>query len=347
MVAIISATPRSGMPMRSSARRRRRAWPSGSTLISTTGLLVIIAGLNPPWAAPRPKSGGRTLREGCCRTIYASPGVLASEKEQRSVDTDHQTRWPARPTSASGSRRDISHHSALVSIRMDSRPCNQAVGVWSGACFAERRPVREPQFPAEQFHALIAPNNAMRLSRIEWLWSSKSVSGSPARPRRVDQEDPPMRIYIIGNDGITLCREPPATVDKGEIAVASREELHAARLSGKRLLALWNALPGVEKQTKVGDREALIDQLWSAIEALPDPDQQSDAKRPSKQQAVIAMLQRPEGATVDEVASTMGWQRHTVRGLFSGTLKKKLGLTLASATEERGRVYRIVAPEQA
>jgi hypothetical protein len=25
--------------------------------------------------------------------------------------------------------------------------------------------------------------------------------------RRVDQEDPPVRIYIIGNDGITLCRE--------------------------------------------------------------------------------------------------------------------------------------------
>ena len=53
------------------------------------------------------------------------------------------------------------------------------------------------------------------------------------------------------------------------------------------------------------------------------------------------------GATVDEIASAMGWQRHTVRGLFSGTLKKKLGLTLASAQEERGRVYRIAAPEQA
>jgi len=156
-----------------------------------------------------------------------------------------------------------------------------------------------------------------------------------------------MRIYIIGNDGITLCREPPATVDKGEIAVSSNEELHAARLSGKRLLALWNALPGIEKRTKVGDRETLIDQLWSAVEALPDPDQQSAAKRPSKQDAVISMLQRPEGATVEEVASAMGWQRHTVRGLFSGTLKKKLRLTLASATEERGRVYRIAAPEQA
>ena len=37
-----------------------------------------------------------------------------------------------------------------------------------------------------------------------------------------------MRIYIIGNDGITLYREAPATVNDGEIAVASNEDLHAA-----------------------------------------------------------------------------------------------------------------------
>jgi hypothetical protein len=164
---------------------------------------------------------------------------------------------------------------------------------------------------------------------------------------RVNQETPPMRIYIIGNDGITLCREAPATVNEGEIAVASNEDLHAAPLSGKRLLALWNALPGVEKRRKVGDREALIDQLWSAIEVLPEPEPPSDAKRSSKQDAVIAMLRRPEGATVDEVAHATGWQRHTVRGVFSGTLKKKLGLVLASAKEERGRVYRIAEPASA
>src|SRR5271168_5242102 len=107
-----------------------------------------------------------------------------------------------------------------------------------------------------------------------------------------------MRIYIIGNDGITLCGEPPAAVNEGEIVVASNEELHAARLSGKRLLALWNALPDVEKRSKVGERDALIDRLWSAIEALPEPEPPSDPKRPSKQDAVIAMLRRPEGATV-------------------------------------------------
>src|SRR5215471_5482937 len=123
-----------------------------------------------------------------------------------------------------------------------------------------------------------------------------------------------MRVYIIGNDGIRLSREAPATVNEGEIAVASNEELLAAPLSGKRLLALWNALPGVEKRRKLGDR--LIDQLWSAIEELPDPDPQPDAKMTSKQDAVIAMLRRAKGATVDEVARATGWQRHTVRGVL-------------------------------
>jgi len=75
---------------------------------------------------------------------------------------------------------------------------------------------------------------------------------------------------------------------------------------------LWNALPGVDKRLKVGDRNALIDELWWAIERLPDPEPRADRKRPSKQDVVIAMLRQPEGATVDEVVSVTGWQRHTV-----------------------------------
>ena len=46
-----------------------------------------------------------------------------------------------------------------------------------------------------------------------------------------------MRIYIIGNDGITLCRETPAALNEGEIVVASNEELHAAVL---RLSSYWH-----------------------------------------------------------------------------------------------------------
>ena len=45
-----------------------------------------------------------------------------------------------------------------------------------------------------------------------------------------------MRIYIISNDGIALCREAPAALNDGEIVVTSKDELHATPLNGKRLL---------------------------------------------------------------------------------------------------------------
>ena len=65
------------------------------------------------------------------------------------------------------------------------------------------------------------------------LVGEESVSGvTRGSGRGITQENPPMRIYIIGNDGITLCREASATVNDGEIAVASNEELHAAPVSG-------------------------------------------------------------------------------------------------------------------
>ena len=146
-----------------------------------------------------------------------------------------------------------------------------------------------------------------------------------------------MRAYIINPDDLITVRKGPVEPRENEIGIASVEELHAARLCGKRLLALWNGLPGAERLTKLGDRAALIGRLWTAMETLPD----QQPARASKQNDVIAMLRRPEGATVDEVRTATGWQPHTVRGVFSGALKKKLGLAVVAAKEERGRVYRI------
>ena len=78
--------------------------------------------------------------------------------------------------------------------------------------------------------------------------------------------------------------------------------------------------------------------------AAPEPTAVAATPHQSKQDAVIALLRRPEGVTVAELVTATGWQPHMVRGLFSGTLKKKLGLALSSAQEDRGRVYRIVDP---
>lgn len=62
----------------------------------------------------------------------------------------------------------------------------------------------------------------------------------------------------------------------------------------------------------------------------------------TKQAQVLAMLRRPEGATVDAVQTATGWQAHSVRGFFAGVVRKKLGLTLASEALGDARTYRIV-----
>jgi hypothetical protein len=62
----------------------------------------------------------------------------------------------------------------------------------------------------------------------------------------------------------------------------------------------------------------------------------------TKQAQIIAMLERPEGATIAEIVAATAWQAHSARGLISGVLKKKLGLVIGSTKEDgRGAVYRI------
>jgi len=64
-----------------------------------------------------------------------------------------------------------------------------------------------------------------------------------------------------------------------------------------------------------------------------------------KQALLIAMLRRPDGATMEEILAATQWLAHTARGAISGVMKKKLGLVVTSAkTEGCGTVYRIDWP---
>jgi hypothetical protein len=62
----------------------------------------------------------------------------------------------------------------------------------------------------------------------------------------------------------------------------------------------------------------------------------------SKQDHVIQMLRRRSGVTIDEIIAETGWRPHSVRGFFSGLVKKKLKLPLTSEVSKNGvRRYHI------
>jgi predicted ArsR family transcriptional regulator len=65
-------------------------------------------------------------------------------------------------------------------------------------------------------------------------------------------------------------------------------------------------------------------------------------KQESKTKLVLGMLQRPEGATVDQLAVATGWLPHTTRAALTG-LKKKGHAVTSDKVEGQGRIYRVVA----
>jgi len=105
------------------------------------------------------------------------------------------------------------------------------------------------------------------------------------------------------------------------------------------ILAAWD-----DDANREGD---LIGGLHTPMEALRtllagkparvprDPGAPRKPREGTKQELVLAMLRRPEGATVAQIADTTGWAQHTVRGFFAG-LKKK-----GHAIEVRDRVRQV------
>ena len=65
-------------------------------------------------------------------------------------------------------------------------------------------------------------------------------------------------------------------------------------------------------------------------------------KSPSKSAAVLAMLQRPEGATLEQLVIATGWLPHTTRAALTG-LKKKGHAVSSDKVEGQTRIYRVVA----
>ena len=73
--------------------------------------------------------------------------------------------------------------------------------------------------------------------------------------------------------------------------------------------------------------------------AAPTP-----AKSASKQDQVLVLLRRQNGASIEEIVAATDWQPHSVRGFLSGAVKKRLGIDVISEKGADGvRRYYVAA----
>ena len=82
-----------------------------------------------------------------------------------------------------------------------------------------------------------------------------------------------------------------------------------------------------------------------AAKKAPKAQKKADGARDgSKAAKILDLLKQPGGATLKDVMKVTGWQAHSVRGFLSGTLRKKMGLTVTSTKGEDGeRTYSVKA----
>lgn len=62
----------------------------------------------------------------------------------------------------------------------------------------------------------------------------------------------------------------------------------------------------------------------------------------SKQDQLITLLRSAAGASMADMMALTGWQSHTVRGMLSGALRKRLGLNVQCQRVDGVHQYRIV-----
>jgi hypothetical protein len=94
--------------------------------------------------------------------------------------------------------------------------------------------------------------------------------------------------------------------------------------------------PGAPKKPKTGKKATPAKKAPAGATKAKSSKPTAGARDLSKTAMVLDLLKRPGGVTGKELMKATGWQAHSVRGFLSGTVGKKMGLTVTSAKGEDG-----------
>ena len=157
--------------------------------------------------------------------------------------------------------------------------------------------------------------------------------------------------FHLTTEGAVAESTPDSGAQDHQRVIASKEEWEAVAGEWplKRLIAIWNGLPGVTPVEKFTSRHIAVQRIWRAVEFPEQARPEATAKNGnpkrrfregSKAAQAYALLCRPEGVTVRELQDLTGWQRHTVRGFLSASVRKQ-GSRVRSFQRAGERVYRV------
>lgn len=130
----------------------------------------------------------------------------------------------------------------------------------------------------------------------------------------------------------------------------TKTQPEVSRIPGKRatITPTPRGKPAGRQATPTTIRQATApnrQQAKSTAKALPVP----VAPGASKQSCIIARLETAPGASIAQLVELTGWQPHSIRGVISGILRKKLGLEIKNelCPKTGERFYRILGPAAA
>jgi hypothetical protein len=208
------------------------------------------------------------------------------------------------------------------------------------------RPRRRPAAVVPIDAPAVRNNRATRVdSACLVAAQERSMESAPDAQRPGAKETHLMNRFAVNVRGAArkLTTEERAAHD--EIVFATEPEFAQAAVSWPqaRLTAVWNALPEVPPVTRFSDRRTAVSRIWKKLHTLPEPAATAPppAPRAGKTAQLLALLRRPQGATLAELRELTGWQAHSLRGFLSGVVRRKLGLPLDRVARGEQYAYRI------
>jgi hypothetical protein len=144
--------------------------------------------------------------------------------------------------------------------------------------------------------------------------------------------------------GLGEVAEPEAEPAKGHSERKAKRGVRAATSAAtkgkatKKATAAKNA-PKAKTVAKLSKKATPGKKAPKAPKAAPS---RKATREGSKTETILALMQRPGGATLAALMDATRWQAHSVRGFISAVVNKKMGLTVESGKAEGGeRTYSI------